>query len=64
MHTRGFCIASLLSFVLTAAVLPMAGQTLLATVDVGQGAYYLAANPQLAPQLGIDPGLSWDQALK
>jgi DNA-binding beta-propeller fold protein YncE len=48
---------------LAVAVLPAATQTLLATVPVGQGAYYLAANPvtnkiYVANYCGSDPSCS------
>ncbi|MFI5117261.1 MAG: YncE family protein [Terriglobales bacterium] len=45
MRVRGYTLASLLVFLFAAAILPAVAQTLLATVPVEQGAYYLATNP-------------------
>ncbi len=45
MRVRGFTLASLFVFLFAAAILPAVAQTLLATVPVGQSAFYLAANP-------------------
>ena len=44
MRVRGFTLASLFVFLFAAAVLPAVAQTLLATVPVGQDAFFLAAN--------------------
>src|ERR1039458_9673563 len=44
MRVRGFSLASLFVFLFAAAILPAAAQIVLATVPVGQQAYYLAAN--------------------
>ena len=44
MRVRHFTLAFLFVFLFAAAILPAAAQTLLATVPVGQDAYYLAAN--------------------
>ncbi len=61
MRFRGFRPACLFTFLFTAAILPAAAQTLLATVPVGQDAFYLAANPvtnkiYVANYCGMDPG--------
>jgi len=61
MRVRGYTVAFLLVFLFVAAILPAAGQTLLATVSVGQQAYYLAANAAtnkiyVANYCGSDPG--------
>jgi YVTN family beta-propeller protein len=44
MRVRGFSLASLFVFLFAAAILPAVAQIVLATVPVGQDAYYLAAN--------------------
>ena len=61
MRVRGFTLASLFVFLFAAAILPAVAQTLLATVPVGQDAFYLAANPvtnkiYVANYCGNDPG--------
>ena len=61
MRVRAFSIVSLFLFLFAAAILPAAAQTILATVPVGQDAFYLAANPvtnkiYVANYCGNDPG--------
>ena len=60
MRVRGYTLASLFVFLFAAAILPAVAQTLLATVPVEQGAYYLATNPvtnktYVANYCGNDP---------
>jgi YVTN family beta-propeller protein len=60
MRVRGLTLASLFLFLFAAAILPAVAQTLLATVPVEQGAYYLATNPvtnktYVANYCGNDP---------
>jgi YVTN family beta-propeller protein len=60
MRVRHFTLAFLFVFLLAAAILPAAAQIVLATVPVGQGAFYLAANPvtnkiYVANYCGSDP---------
>ena len=45
MRVRAVTVAYLFLFLFAAAILPAAAQTILATVPVGQDAFYLAANP-------------------
>ena len=61
MRVRAFSIVSLFMFLFAAAILPAAAQTMLATVPVGQDAFYLAANAvtnkiYVANYCGKDPG--------
>ena len=61
MRVRAFSIVSLFLFLFAAAILPAAAQTMLATVPVGQDAFYLAANAvtnkiYVANYCGKDPG--------
>ena len=62
MRVRAFRLASLFVFLFAAAILPAVAQTLLATVPVGQEAFYLAANAAtnkvyVANYCGNDPEL-------